>query len=64
MLVTRPQIAALYAMSKTAPIFDLDTDLHGQRLLVSAPDGRRWLISDGGQTYRVNDDQQQGASAA
>lgn len=53
MLLTSAQVAALYAMRQAAPIFDLDEDHHGHRLVVTTPDGTRRLIDQAGTTYRI-----------
>lgn len=53
MLVTDAQLCALYAMRKSAPVFDLDEDLVGRRLVVTTPDGTRRLIDQGGAAHLV-----------
>jgi hypothetical protein len=53
MTMTPAQIAALYALSSAAPMFDV-APMHDGRLHVATGDGRRWEMLPGGAMTRLD----------
>lgn len=58
MLLTAPQLCALYALRQAAPIMDISEHPCGTRIVAIHPDGRVWHIDMSGTTTTQTEETQ------